>query len=389
MMGRGRGRRWRRLWLPLVAVCLLLGVALPVRAQGDVTAAESATEGTETAGTQLQEALRELLGRYREALPEGIDPGIYPEDPERTQQALGFPHLLGELLAALSGRRGAISSFLLTLLGASLLFALGEMWELGGAATSAVAAVLAVPVFGMLTEAVRTVCEGLESANAFLSGILPVLSAITVAGGGGGTAAAQAAGMGLTLSLCTMLTVEVLLPLAAAMLSLSLTATLDRGGTLASLCAGLRSVFLWGMGVVSAVLAASLTLQSVIASAADGFTLRAARLAASDLIPVVGGAVSGALSTLLSGVSYVKSTVGVSAIVVLLLLLLAPLLELLIYRVGLSLCSVTLSAVGAGRGGALLGSFRAALDCVIAVYAVSGIVFVLQLVLFMKGGGLS
>ena len=123
----------------------------------------------------------------------------------------------------------------------------------------------------------------------------------------------------------------------------------------------------------------------MIASSADSAAMRAAKYTAG-LIPVVGGTVSGALSTLAAGLSYAKGIIGIGAIAVILGMALSPLILLLLYRLALSI-SLTLSELlGAAVMAKALSAFRFSLDSLIAVYALSAVIYIFEILLFVKIG---
>ena len=107
---------------------------------------------------------------------------------------------------------------------------------------------------------------------------------------------------------------------------------------------------------------------------------------ASGLIPVVGSAVSGALATLASGLTYAKSIVGGGAIAVVLSLVISPLVMLLLYRLALTLALTVAGLVGAELPSAVFTSYRFALDMTVSVYVLSVIVYLFQLILFLRIG---
>ena len=107
---------------------------------------------------------------------------------------------------------------------------------------------------------------------------------------------------------------------------------------------------------------------------------------ASGLIPVVGSTVSGALSTLAAGISYSKGVIGAGAIFVIISIVLAPLVSLLAYRFALSLASMLAEMLGACAASRIFTAFRFSLDSLTAVYALSSIIYILEIILFAKAG---
>ena len=203
--------------------------------------------------------------------------------------------------------------------------------------------------------------------------------------GAGESAAAQAVGLNFTLFLLEKLSLELLLPLSLALFTLSFVSSFASGG-ISLVIRGIKNTYSWGVGVISAALAAIVTMQGVVASARDSALLRAARYAAGSMIPVVGNTVASALATLGGGLALVKSSVGVSAVVIILLTALSPLICLLGYRAALSLAILFLEFSETEGGVRCFSAFRTALDSVIASFCAACLVVLIQLAVFLFGG---
>ena len=149
---------------------------------------------------------------------------------------------------------------------------------------------------------------------------------------------------------------------------------------------GIKGLFTWATGLFTTLITAIFSLQTLVASAADSAAMRTAKYMASGLIPVVGSAVSGALATLASGLSYAKTLVGSGAILVLISLAISPLLMLLLYRLAFTVAISVAELVGAEKCSNIFNAYRYAFDMTIAVYVLSVIVYLFQVILFLKVG---
>ena len=323
---------------------------------------------------------------YLDAVPDGSFEG----ESEDIINGVGIDSLFSELVHAVGAGAGSAASFLVMLLGAAVLIALSDTvgntgGALSGHASVGVTVISSVLIFGRLGEVIFSVSESLRELSVFFSAIIPVMSGILVAGGNINSSAYQAFNMNVTLSAVSYLTNTLLIPLVFAMFALALMSSLE-GGRISSVAKSLKGAFMWVMGISTAIVIGAVSMQSIIASAKDSAYLRAAKYAASGMIPVVGGVVSSALSTLAGGLIYVKSAVGVSAVMVMVGLSLAPLITLLLYRFALSVSISFLDFMGSSGGVRSFSAFRAALDCLISVYALSCVIYISEIVVFIKSG---
>ncbi len=331
------------------------------------------------------ECAEELWEDFKEIVPGGTDIG----GADGVLSGIGIDSLLELIVSSLGGAVGGAFAFLAMLLGLSMLLALSETvcdgGRLGGLCTLGVGTVSALAIFRSLSPLCAAVEESLSTLSSFFSSLIPVMTGISAAAGGMNTAATEALNMNITLGIVAYLSDRLLMPLVFAMLVLSSVSALDGGG-ISSLAKSVRGLFMWGLGIATTVILGTVSLQSVLASAKDTAYLRAAKYAASGIIPVVGGTVSSALGSLGGALSYIKGAVGAASVFVMASGVLSPLLTLLLYRLSLSLSISFLEFVGSTGGVRVFSSFRGALDALTAVYSISTIIYICEVVIFMKSG---
>ena len=304
---------------------------------------------------------------------------------EELSDRIGIEALLSELLSSLSGSGGAISSFCLYVLGAAMLVAMASLISDKRYVTSAVCALVTVGICERIYRLVLGAQEALSGmSDAFLS-LVPIATGVTLAGGGANSAGAEAASMGLVFGVVSGILTPLVLPLICMMLALSVCSALG-GAEVRLLFARVRSVFLWIFGIASSILMGGIALQGVISSAKDSAAMRLAKYSASGLLPVIGGTVSASLSSLAAGLSYAKSIIGAQAIYTLVALAIAPLVTMLLYRLILCVGGGLLSFFGEPLGACPFSYVCFSIDALLALYGVSVLLYVFEIVMFMKSG---
>ncbi len=322
-----------------------------------------------------------------------IAPDGYQIDPSDTgAHYLGIEATFREIINSITGKRGELISFLLSLFGFSILIAISCRGvdfvedKIGKSVSASVLMVASVSIFSSLFPLFDSLRQSLSALAEFFGGALAVLASVSTLLGEVSTAGVQAMNMTITLSLIEWLSASALMPLAFAFFTISFISAVGEGGGVASLAKGIKGAFMWGVGIISTLVAAIVSIQSVVASAHDSAVLRAARYAASGTIPIVGTTVASALGTLGGGLAFIKSSIGASSIAVILAITVSPLLTLLFYRLAISLCSSLLEFCSAGDGVRCFSAFRGALDVLIAVYSMSMLLCIVELLVFLKGG---
>lgn len=330
--------------------------------------------------------VNDFISEFEKLVPEGSQ--LYGEE---LLSGVGADRLISEIFSAALQKTGGIVEFFLILLGVGLLFAVcdisGELFgeRLHSAARAGVAAVSALLIFSKLESLVFSVGESLASLSDFFSALIPLVTGISLASGAVGTAAVEAFNMNLALSVIGKISSDFLMPTVFMIFALALTTSIGDGGA-AKLAKGAKSVFLWGLGIISFVLIVSVSMQTFLASSRDSAAMRAAKYALSGSIPIVGSTVSGALSTLMGALSEASAVVGVGAVAVIFTMAAAPVAVMLLYRLALSVSIWLFEFIGSLGAVGSFSAFRAALDALISIYAVSAVIYILEITVFIKGG---
>ena len=323
-----------------------------------------------------------VIEDFTSALPDGVE----IEDLSDVSEKLGVKSILSGIINAIKGEKGNISAFLFTLLGIGLIGAVASVGEKETCvfASRAVGIVSAALLFERLAYLVTDALESLEEIDGFFGALIPVSLAVNSIGASPSTASVQAVGMGVTLSAYSFISQKLLAPIVTAIFVASASSGIDP--LFARIAKGVKAIFLWVVGIFTALVGATFSLQSAISAGADSAVIRSARYAISGSIPIVGNAVSGALGVVAGGVSYARGLVGGGAIAVLFVLTLAPLVTLILYRLCLRLGIFFASTCSLGGCESVLNSFLCALDALVAVYALTVTVYTVELVAFLKGG---
>ena len=322
---------------------------------------------------------------FRDILPEGMED--IADDTDALTERVGLRALLTEIVSILEGNVSGALAFLLSLICMGTLAALsgtvstrlssGVTWALG-VLTSLLVFSHVGPLFSDCRSGMRELCE-------FFSSAIPIFTAVTVSSGATASASAQAIGMNFTVSLIGGGGISLMSSAIGMGLTVALLSFLSDDG-MSALSRSVHSFFKWLSGIATALLAATVSLQNIVSSAADTAAMRAARYAVSGAIPIVGNTVSGALSTLTAGMAYARGVIGAGAVAVIISITLSPLLVLLMYRCALSLATSFVTLLGCDVSVRIYSAFRSALDSLAAVYSLCACVCIFEIVLFIKSG---
>lgn len=155
---------------------------------------------------------------------------------------------------------------------------------------------------------------------------------------------------------------------------------------LASLC---KSAAGLTMGVCFTLFIGVMTVQGVGCAVADGISLRMAKYAVDNFVPVVGGMFSDTVDLLVGCSLLVKNALGIVSLLILLALLLTPLLRLGAVVCMLRLCAALLEPVADKEVTACMDDFAGVLSLLLTTLLCVGAMFFLLIAQLLLVGNLT
>ena len=222
--------------------------------------------------------------------------------------------------------------------------------------------------------------ETMGKMESFSSLLLPVMAVLTAATGGV-TAAAARQGITVMFSQMLMLAMDrLLIPMVYAFVALSCAwAAVGNPGLqkLAGLVKGAATFLLTAMLLR---FVGYLTASGAIAGSVDAAAVKAAKLAISRAIPVVGGILADASESVLAGAGALRGTVGAVGLVTVLAICLTPFLRLavqyLVFKVTGALCAT----VAHPRLSQLIDAIGSAFGLVLGMTGAAALILLVSLV---------
>ena len=215
-------------------------------------------------------------------------------------------------------------------------------------------------------------------------GISPVICALFVSSGNITTASVTNASLMLVYTLFQNGIRVFLWPIVQLLYVLGIVGNLGGSLRLDGISRFIRQLFTWLLSLAMLFLSALIGVQSTMAISADSFSMKTAKFALGNFIPLVGNALSDAVGTVAGSLTLIKNTCGVLGIVTVALLLLPVLLHLLLHRMVIGAAQGMAELLGCEREGRLLGDVYATLGYILAVVALSSVLFVFILALIIS-----
>ncbi len=203
------------------------------------------------------------------------------------------------------------------------------------AATLAVAAIVASDIWSC----VSTANSAIKGCCTFMLSFIPVFASIIALSGSTATSVSMSSLLLGATQVVSNICAFVILPLMGGYLSMSISCTvsplLDQSGLVQSV----KKVAMWVMSLLTTVFLGILGIQTAVNSAADTLSVKTAKFIIGSCVPVAGAALSESVSTVSASVSLLRSSVGIYGVVALAATVLPIVLELVLWRLSLFVCS--------------------------------------------------
>ena len=292
-------------------------------------------ESSETPPDEFRDFLAAIPEDIAELLPPGLFSERTEEIAEELQKMSGFSNLaatagalLGEILGnCLPTFCTVIALLLLSALFSAVRTSLGSesvARAFSFASSLALLSALLTQTYGL----VDSVVTYFDRLNRLTSAVIPLSGALWAMGGNVTAASASSAGLSVYLTVLEEAVGNSILPFCGFCMAFAVIGALDgnlRFGTLVGSLKKHYTIFLAGL---MTLLLAMLGFQTLLAAKNDSLAMRGAKFAVGNLVPVVGGSVSELLRTVSAGVSYLRGTLGLCAVLLILFSLFPILLRL-------------------------------------------------------------
>ncbi len=369
--------------LPFLLLCLLLGVLLTIPATAEESFAQIPAEYDE-----LLEALPDDL---QELLPQDL----FSSDPADVAEGAGeltsASYLLEAVLSLVGLRIGNCARTLALVCALLLLCAICTSIKstfrderVGRAFSFLSTLAITAAIFSTGFESIRSVTDYFASLEKLTVVLIPLTGALYAMGGNVTAAVASSSGLSLFLLVLKEVVARTVVPFCGICLALALVRALDPSIRLGTLCDTIKKNYTTLLAFLMMLLSAMLASQTLLAAGSDSIAMRSAKFAAGSMIPVVGGSVAELLRTVSAGVGYLRGTVGICAVLLLLLTVLPTLIELLLVRLTWQICASFADLLGCDGEKKLLDEIASLSGYLITAVAITSSVVVLALSLLIR-----
>ena len=249
--------------------------------------------------------------------------------------------------------------------------------------TLTAAAVIAPELSRMFINGVNAV----KLSGGFISAFIPVYAGITAVSGGAVTAGVYDITVLTASELIVNLSCSFLMPLLSAATLLSVTGSVCGNANFSGTVNIIKKAVTWLLTSAMLLFTGYTNLKCTLAGKADGAATKTARFIISGLVPVIGGAVSDAYTTVRSSLLVIQGTAGAAGNIAVILIIMPVLLQIVVFRLIMCAGAAVSDIFDEGGMTKLLRSFDSTLAIIQSVLVCYGMMFILCTAALMKNTG--
>lgn len=227
-------------------------------------------------------------------------------------------------------------------------------------------------------------CSGaVGSMQAQMQAVFPVLLTLMATSGGTVSVAVYQPAVLFLSEIVVNIVAAVVFPLAALICVLNMVGNMSKEVKLKNFSAFFAGIIKWVLGITLTAFTVFLTVQGITSATYDGLSFKAAKYAISNSVPIVGGFIGSGFDLVIAGSVLIKNAVGSCGIVLLVLVIVAPLIQLIVCNLFLKLAAAVTEPVGDTGISDFLSSLSGTMNYFIAGLVAVGFMYFMTMLLLV------
>ena len=247
---------------------------------------------------------------------------------------------------------------------------------------SVISAVI-LPISSVITESVNTV----STVTVFMGVFIPIFAGILIASLKTQTAAVYSSVMFFVCEAISYCCKNIVLPFANCFTALSVASGIPGSSRIGGVTRIFKKAAYIVITTAMAVFLTVLSIQSVVGSTADTAATKTAKFFISSFVPIIGPSISESLGSLKGCIGLLKSSVGIYAVIAVLIMLIPVIIKIIILKLTLTFSADVSEMFSVNAIKFVLESLNQALSIVLAVVLCSGVMFVFSITIIAVAGG--
>ncbi|MEG1971694.1 MAG: hypothetical protein RR315_00945 [Oscillospiraceae bacterium] len=231
---------------------------------------------------------------------------------------------------------------------------------------------------GFFVSLTLSVGEIIYGSTKFMLSYVPLFSVVIASGGNPLSANAYNFFLISLVQFLNQFVTSFFLPFTGVFTALSLSGALSQSKSILALAGSVKKIVILLLSFSVGILTFFLTAQNVMGVSIDGASMKAASFLTRSFVPIVGGAIKDAISSLRGCMLIIKATVGSFGIMAGILMFLPCILKLFIFKAVFSFSITAFGLINATQTINVLKSFSDAVTIMLSILLSIGFVFIIS-----------
>lgn len=189
--------------------------------------------------------------------------------------------------------------------------------------------VMIIVMSDSVSSSIGSLKSSIENINNFMISYIPIFTAVTAAGGHTVTASSYSAATLLVCEAAAFVVSKIMMPVVSAVLALTIVSAINPQLKFAGIAESFKKLTVWLLATVMMIFLGLMSIQGITGASADNLAAKTIRLAASSIIPVIGGSVSEAYTAVKGSMGVIRSATGSIGILIIFFMAIKPFIAVL------------------------------------------------------------
>lgn len=248
--------------------------------------------------------------------------------------------------------------------------------------TLSAASVFIIPVKNLIVSS----ADLIEECSNFMLGFIPVYSSAIIASGNISSATGFRALMLSVSTVISRISKEIIIPLICIYMAMCIVSSISDVNT-EDISKSVKSFATWVLSISATVFSGILGLGTLVSSAGDNTFFKTTKFIIGTAVPIVGGTISDALSTVKGCLEITKNILGAYAIIVIAVIFIPSAFELIFWKICLSISSGIGNIFGNKKLSALLTAASSVIGIMLAIVVITAVMFIFSISIMLMIGG--
>ncbi len=174
-----------------------------------------------------------------------------------------------------------------------------------------------------------------------------------------------------------------ILPLVGVVTVINVISNFSNGIKLNELSKLFSSIIKWLFGIIATVYGLFLSVQGIASGIFDGVSIKTAKYAISNSIPIVGGFLKDGFDLMVAGGVIIKNSIGIISIILMVVIVISPIVYLAVFSLLLNMVSAIIEPISDVRISNFCSSLSKSIEYVIACILLVGFMFFITVLLII------